>query len=54
MKTKAVVAGLVAVAAALTTYVLIKRRRSEKTIEPAQPKQHHLTQVFAKAKTYAK
>ena len=54
MKTKAVVAGLVAVAAALTTYFLIKRRSNKAMIEPAQPKQHHLTQVFAKAKTYAK
>jgi hypothetical protein len=52
MKTKAVVAGLVALAAALTTYYIIKRK-NRKTIEPIQ-KTHHLTDVFSKAKSYAK
>lgn len=51
MKTKAIVAGLVAVAAALTTYYIIKRR-SRKPEEPVQ-RSHHLTDVFSKAKTYA-
>lgn len=52
MKTKAIVAGLVAVAAALTTYYIIKRR-NQKKVEPVQ-RTHHLTEVFSKAKSYAK
>lgn len=52
MKTKALVAGLVALAAALTTYYIIKRK-NRKIIEPIQ-KTHHLTDVFSKAKSYAK
>jgi len=52
MKTKSIVAGLVALAAALTTYYIIKKR-SSKTIEPFQ-RTHHLTDVFAKAKSHAK
>ena len=52
MKTKAIVAGLVAVAAALITYYFIKRR-SQKQAQPIQ-KTHHLTDVFSKAKSYAK
>lgn len=35
MKTKAIVAGLVALAAGLTTYYIIKRR-NRKTFEPIQ------------------
>jgi hypothetical protein len=50
MKTKEIVAGLVALAAALTTYYII-RRRNQKTIEPVQ-KTRHLTDVFSKAKSY--
>lgn len=49
MKTKAVVAGLVALAAALTTYYIIKRR-NRKTVEPMQ-RTHHLTDIFSKAKS---
>jgi hypothetical protein len=52
MKTKSIVAGLVALAAALTTYYIIKRR-NRKTIEPV-PKTHHLTEVFARAKAHVK
>jgi hypothetical protein len=52
MKTKAIVAGLVALAAAMTTYFIIKRR-NRKTVEPIQ-RTHHLTDVFSKAKSYAK
>lgn len=52
MKTKAIVAGLVSVAAALTTYYIVKRR-NRKPVEPVQ-KTHHLTDVFSKAKAYAK
>jgi hypothetical protein len=52
MKTKAVVAGLVALAAALTTYFIIKRK-NRTTIEPIE-KTHHLTDVFSKAKSYVK
>jgi hypothetical protein len=52
MKTKAIVAGLVALAAAMTTYFIIKRR-NRKTVEPIQ-RTHHLTDVFSKAKAYAK
>jgi hypothetical protein len=52
MKTKAVVAGLVVLAAALASYYIIKRK-NRKTIEPIQ-KTHHLTDVFSKAKSYAK
>jgi hypothetical protein len=52
MKTKSIIAGLVALAAALTTYYLIKRR-NQKTVEPVQ-RTHHLTDVFSKAKSYAK
>jgi len=52
MKTKAIVAGLVALAAALTTYYIVKRR-SRKTVESVQ-RTHHLTDVFSKAKSYAK
>jgi len=48
MKGKQIVAGLVALAAALTTYYIIKRR-NRKTVEPVQ-KSHHLTDVFSKAK----
>lgn len=51
MKTKAVVAGLVALAAAMTTYYFIKRR-NRRTVEPAQRTQH-LTDIFSKAKPYA-
>jgi hypothetical protein len=52
MKTKAIVAGLMAVAAAMTTYFII-RRRNRKPLEPIQ-RTHHLTDVFSKAKSYAK
>lgn len=52
MKTKAVVAGLVTIAAAMTTYFLIKRR-NRKAVEPVQ-RTHHLTDVFSKAKSHAK
>jgi hypothetical protein len=52
MKTKTVVAGLVAVAAALTTYYFIKRK-NRKTIQQPQ-RTHHLTDIFSKAKSYAK
>jgi len=52
MKTKSIVAGLVAVAAALTTYYIIKRRNKKK-VQPVQ-KSHHLTDIFSKAKAYAK
>jgi hypothetical protein len=52
MKTKAIVAGLVALAAALTTYYIVKRKRN-RTAEPVQ-RSHHLTNVFSKAKAYAK
>lgn len=53
MKTISIVAGLVAVAAAVTTYYIIKRRNQE-AVEPVQ-KSHHLTDVFSKAKkAYAK
>jgi hypothetical protein len=48
MKSKHIVAGLVALAAALTTYYIIKRRNG-KTVQPVQ-KTHHLTDVFSKAK----
>jgi hypothetical protein len=43
---------LVVLAAALTTYFIIKRR-NRKTIEPVQ-RTHHLTDIFSKAKSYAK
>jgi hypothetical protein len=52
MKAKAIVAGLVALAAGLTTYYIIKRR-NRKTVEPVQ-RTHHLTDVFSKAKSYSK
>lgn len=52
MKTKAFVAGLVVLAAAMTTYFFIKRR-NRKAVEPVQ-RTHHLTDVFSKAKSYAK
>jgi hypothetical protein len=52
MKTKSIVAGLVALTAALTTYYIIKRR-NRKPIEPIH-KTHHLTEVFARAKAHAK
>jgi hypothetical protein len=52
MKTKAVIAGLVALAAGLTTYYIIKRR-NRKTAQPVQ-RSHHLTDIFSKAKSYAK
>jgi hypothetical protein len=52
MKTKAIVAGLVALASAAATYYIIKRKRSQ-TVEPVQ-RSHHLTNVFSKAKAYAK
>lgn len=52
MKTKAIVAGLVALAAAMTTY-FISKRRNRKTVEPIQ-RTHHLTDVFSKAKSYVK
>ena len=48
MKTKHVVAGLVALASALATYYIIKRRNRSK-VEPVQ-KSHHVTDVFSKAK----
>ena len=48
MKTKQIVAGLVALAAALSTYYIIKRR-NRNAVEPVQ-KTHHLTDVFSKAK----
>jgi len=51
MKTKAIIAGLVALAAALTTYYIVKRK-TKKTAEPVK-RSHHLTNVFSKAKTYA-
>jgi hypothetical protein len=52
MKTKAIVAGLVAAAAALATYYIIKKRKQNK-IEPIQ-RTHHLTDVFSKAKSSVK
>jgi uncharacterized protein HemX len=52
MKTKAIVAGLVALAAGLTTYYFIKKR-NRKTVQPVQ-RTHHLTDIFSKAKSYAK
>jgi hypothetical protein len=52
MKTKAIVAGLVALAAAATTYYII-RRRGRKRVESTQ-RSHHLTDIFAKAKMYSK
>ncbi|HWI90276.1 MAG TPA: hypothetical protein VNT20_03330 [Flavisolibacter sp.] len=52
MKTKAVIAGLVALAAGLTTYYIIKRRNRKMT-QPVQ-RSHHLTDIFSKAKSYAK
>ena len=52
MKTKANVAGLVALAAGLTTYYFIKRR-NRKTVQPVQ-RTHHITDIFSKAKSYAK
>jgi hypothetical protein len=52
MKTKAIVAGLVATAAALTTYYFIKKRNRNK-VEPVQ-RTHHLTDVFSKAKSSVK
>ncbi len=52
MKTKTVVAGLVALAAALTTYYIIKRR-NRKTVETIQ-RTHHLTDIFSKAKLHTK
>lgn len=52
MKTKAIVAALLTTAAALTTYYIIKRRNQRK-MEPVQ-RTHHLTDVFSKAKSYAK
>jgi hypothetical protein len=52
MKTKSIVAALIATAAALTTYYIIKRR-NQKKIETVQ-RTHHLTDVFSKAKSYAK
>lgn len=52
MKTKAIVAGLVALAAGLTTYYFIKRK-NRKTVQPVQ-RTHHLTDIFSKAKSYAK
>jgi len=52
MKTKSIVAGLVALAAALTTYYIVKKRNTKK-VQPVQ-KSHHLTDIFSKAKSYAK
>jgi hypothetical protein len=52
MKTKVIIAGLVTVAAAAATYYIIKRRNQKKR-EPIQ-RTHHLTDVFSKAKAYAK
>ena len=52
MKTKTVVAGLVALTAALTTYYIIKRRNRKK-VEPVQ-RTHHLTEIFSRAKSYTK
>jgi hypothetical protein len=52
MKTKTIVAGLVALAAGLTTYYIIKRK-NRKTVEPVQ-RTHHLTDVFSKAKSFSK
>jgi hypothetical protein len=43
---------LVTLAAALTTYYIIKRK-NRKPFEPVQ-RTHHLTDVFSKAKSYAK
>jgi hypothetical protein len=48
MKTKSIVTALVAVAAALTTIYILRKRR-QKTAEPIQ-RSHHLTEVFSKAK----
>lgn len=52
MKTKAIVAGLVVLSAAAATYFIIKKRNRK----PAPPVQrtHHLTEVFSKAKSFAK
>ncbi len=52
MKAKAIIAGLVAVAAALAT-VYVVRKRGRKKVVPVQ-RTHHLTEVFSKAKSYAK
>jgi hypothetical protein len=52
MKTKEIVAGLVVLASALATYYIVKRR-NRKPVEPVQ-RTHHLTNVFSKAKSYAK
>jgi hypothetical protein len=54
MKTKGIIAGLVALAAGLTTYYIIKRR-NQKNGASIQ-KTHHLTDVFsrAKSKSFAK
>jgi hypothetical protein len=52
MKTKSIVAGLVALAAALTTYYFIKRKK-ERTVKPVH-QTHHLTDLFSKAKHYTK
>jgi hypothetical protein len=52
MKTRAIIAGVVALAAALTTYYIIKRR-NRKNVVPIQ-RTHHLTDVFSKAKSYSK
>jgi hypothetical protein len=48
MKAKQIVAGLVALAAALSTYYIIKRR-NRNTVDPVS-RTHHLTDVFSKAK----
>lgn len=52
MKTKTIVAGLVALAAALTTYYFIKRK-NRNTVKSTK-RSHHLTDIFSEAKAYAK
>lgn len=52
MKTKAIVAGLVAVAAAGLTYYFVKNRKQKKKRHVQRT--HHLTEIFAQAKAQAK
>jgi len=52
MRTKSIIAGLVVLAAAMTTYFIIKRK-NRKVAEPVQ-RTHHLTDVFSKAKSHVK
>ncbi len=52
MKTKTVIAALVAAAAGLAVYFFIKKRNKGYEEDPVK-KTHHLTEAFVRAKEYA-